>query len=327
MPHRSLVSRFLLAGVAVLGTLAVVAWVVRAAMGPPKFDAPPGDKALQATGTPRIVALSPAVAVTLRDLGLADRIVGRHGYDLALDPAVPVCGDQLGIDYEALIRVRPTHILTEWGAREIPARLKELAAANNWSLRDYTQLKLDDVIDNTVKLGLEFAGKDAAALGGDAHAEAPPAALGSLVNRMQAAWRKPHKPLTAGRILLLESIDPPAAVGPGSFHQDILQRIGGTPAITSGKAYMTLDLEDILRLAPDGIVLLAPRPPRTPEGPPASTRDLIKRLGRIGTLDIPAIRNSRVALIDDPCCLLPGSSLLIYSEQLEAVLAAWSSPR
>jgi ABC-type Fe3+-hydroxamate transport system substrate-binding protein len=269
---------------------------------------------------PRIVALSPAVAVTLRDLGLADRIVGRHAYDLALDPAVPVCGDQSTIDYETLLRMRPTHILTEWGSRDIPPRLKEFAQRSGCSLQDYTQLHLEDVIANTTRLGTTFAEAEGAT------SDPGHKPLADLVRRMNAAWRTPHAPIPAGRILLLESLDPPSAVGPGSFHQDILERLGGTPAIASGKAYMTLSLEDILRLAPDGIVILAPRPPRTPQGPAPSPDDLVKRLGRVGTLDIPAIRRKHIALIDDPCCLLPSSALLIYSDQLEAILKRWAEP-
>ncbi len=284
---------------------------------------------------PRIVALSPALAVTLRDLGLTTegggRIVGRHSFDIALDPSIPVCGDQSGIDYEALIRVRPTDVLTEWGTREIPDRLKSLAGQHHWTLHDYTQLKLDDVMDTTLKLGALYAQKDTIAIRGTngegvLHTDAGQDSFIDLVQRMHAAWSTPHAPIPAGRILLLESLDPAAAVGPGSFHQDILERLGGTPAIPTGKAYMTLDLEDILRLAPDGIVLLAPRPPRTPPGPAPAADALLKRLGRIGTLDIPAIRTKHIALIDDPCCLLPSSALLVYSEQLEAILKGWAAP-
>ncbi len=276
---------------------------------------------------PRIVALSPAVAITLKDLDLADRIVGRHAFDLALDKTIPVCGDQSGIDYEALIRVRPTHILTEWGTRDIPDKLQALAAANHWALRDYTQLTLDDVTSNALKIGLEFAPQNGIPIRGS-NGEGtlytgPQSKFVDLVQRMHEAWPAKHAPLNAGRILLLESIDPPAALGPGSFHHQILERIGGTPAITDGKPYITLDAEDILRLAPDGIIFLAPRDAAAAPSPAPTTDQLRARLGRIGTLDIPANRNGHLAVIDDPFCLTPSSALLGVTERMEQILKAW----
>ena len=42
---------------------------------------------------PRIVALSPAIAVILTDLGEQDRIVGRAGSDTHLPGSIPVAGD------------------------------------------------------------------------------------------------------------------------------------------------------------------------------------------------------------------------------------------
>jgi hypothetical protein len=51
----------------------------------------------------RLVVLSPAVAVMLRDLGLADRVVGKHDYDLVLPDTVPAVGHQEALDYEAIL--------------------------------------------------------------------------------------------------------------------------------------------------------------------------------------------------------------------------------
>ena len=70
--------------------------------------------------------LSPALAVIVRDLGLEANIVARHGFDIVLDKSIPVAGDQSGLDYEILLTAKPTHVLLEWGQREIPRRLGEL---------------------------------------------------------------------------------------------------------------------------------------------------------------------------------------------------------
>ena len=63
----------------------------------------------------------------------------------------------------------------------------------------------------------------------------------------------------AGRVLLLWPTNPPAAVGPGSFHHEVLVRAGGRPAIESGSAYIELDAEGVLALAPDAIMVISPR--------------------------------------------------------------------
>jgi ABC-type Fe3+-hydroxamate transport system substrate-binding protein len=220
----------------------------RAPAAPRRPNSAPGTSPREHTGTPRIVALSPALAIILRDLGLESHIVGRHAYDMVLPPSVPVCGNQTGIDYEALIGVRPTDVLLQWGRRELPARLQTLAREHHWAVSDYELLALDDVLSTTADLNRRFAAADPQHRGDD------------LLARMRTAWAPhPGELAAAGRILLLESIDPPAALGPGSFHHQILERLGATPAITAGKPFMTLDAEGVLSLAPDGIIIFSPR--------------------------------------------------------------------
>lgn len=264
---------------------------------------------MPAPTTPRIVALSPALAIMLRDLGVADQIVGRHGWDMVLDKSVPVCGDQAGIDYEALLRASPTSVLLEWGSRPLPARLDELAADGHWKVANYTLLTLDEMTAAAADLHRRFApaGPDLAA-------------------KMTQAWsRRGDGFARAGRVLLLLSADPPAALGPGSFHQQILERIGGTPAIAEGKPYVTLDAEDVLRLGPDAILLIVPRamdaPARTA---PASPEEVRAMLGRLGSLEIPAIRTGRLALIDDPLSLTPSSAMIGFADELARILEGWS---
>ncbi len=262
-----------------------------------------------ATG-PRLVALSPAIAVILRDLGVADRIVGRHAFDLVLDRSIPSCGDQAGIDYEALITTRPTHVLLEWGSRPLPERLTQLAQNNGWTLRSYPLLSLADIV--------ACAGAVAEESG------AEPARASELLDRMDAAWSLRTTDLTrAGRVLLLGAVAPPSALGPGSFHHQILARIGGTPAITEGAPYITLDAEDVLRLAPDAIILILPRAPGTPASTHGSS-GVIRLLGRVGTLDIPAVKTGRVALIDDPLAHTPSTAMIALADEMARILGAWA---
>lgn len=284
---------------------------------------------------PRIVALSPAIAHMLVGLGLEDRIVGRHDWDLVLRRDVPAVGSQDGIDYEALLRADPTDILLEWGSRPLPERLTSLAGERGWTVRNYgSMLTLDDIARTLDDLSLAYAEpfedrpgemglKNATTLDPTERFERP---LPS--ERLARAWRDRGPPVRrAGRVLLLGVIDPPSAMGPGSFHQQILERIGGTPAITRGAAWQEMDAEDVLRLAPDGIVLVLPRTPGPDEAfeAPATptTDELIGRLGAVGRLDIPAIRAGRVALIDHPLAHLPSTSMADFADELAAILERW----
>lgn len=270
---------------------------------------------------PRIVALSPAIAVALRDLGLADLIVGRHGFDAWTDQSVPVCGDQSGIDYEALLAVRPTHVLVQWGQREIPSRLADLASRRGWRLRSFNPLSLDEVRSMAAALWDEFA--PGAANRGDG--DAPPAWPAA----MDAAW-SPREPdlAAAGRVLILHGVSPPNALGPGSFHLQVLERLGAKPAVTHGSPYITLDLEDVRALAPDAIILLSPRPPGAPARSQSPTPDeLAAALGPLARLDVPAVRSGRIAVIDDPECLLPSTSMVRFADDLARILEAWAAGR
>lgn len=276
----------------------------------------PGVKrgAANATVAPhRLVVLSPALAVTLRDLGLAGEAVGRHAYDMVLDPALPVCGDQAGIDYEALIAARPSDVLIEWGSRDLPARLSELAAARGWRVRPYAALlTLEQVRASADELGRAF-------LAPDRQGERE-----RLLARLDAAWSRRGDFESAGRVLILMSTSPAcAALGPGSFHQQILERIGGVPALREGSPYMELDAEDVVRLAPDAIVLVLPRAvgkERAADWMSWERRQ--EALGALAKTGVPAVRSKRVWVIDDPLALLPGTSLIGVADQMEEGLRA-----
>ncbi len=269
-------------------------------------------RAASAPNQPRLVVLSPALAVTLTDLHLAHLIVGRHGYDLALDPSIPVCGDQSGIDYEALIRANPTDVLIEWGARPLPERLEELAKSNRWKIRNFTLLTLDDIRTSTEELWREYAAHDRAT------EESPR-------ERLNQAWSSRTPPLAAaGRVLLLLSASPPAALGPGSFHHQILTAIGGTPALTSGSPYIELDAEDVLKLDPDVVVFVIPRAttaqPRAANAHLSDT-EITTLLGPLSKVNLRAARARKIILLDDPFALLPSTAMARLADHMADQLA------
>lgn len=309
MPRRPLHAVVLLIA---LAASVVVASCDRSSAQPPTL----------AASSPRVVALSPAIASTLRFIGSGSIIVGRHGFDEWSDQSIPPCGDEGGIDYETLIKARPTDVLLQSGAKPPPERLMSLAKANGWHVQAYPLLTLDDIRSAVVDLIRRFPPPPPAA-GKTVMTEA------SLTTAMDRAWsRRGDGPAKAGRVLMLVAASPQVwTLGPGSFHQQVLERLGGVGAITEGKPDIVMDAEDVLRLRPDAIVFFVPRakgsPSRTGVLGPDDRRAL---LGPLAGLHIPAVRNGRVALIDDPECRLPGTSMIRVADDLVEILARFAKP-
>lgn len=256
---------------------------------------------------PRIVALSPAIGIILTDLGLGKAIVGRHGYDTFLPAELPTCGDQGGVDYERLIKLSPTHVFTQWGKREYPDKLRRLASERGWKLVDCDLTSLEDIRAGTREID--------AVMGGGPQGSA---SLHALEARMEAAWAHRDGFERVGRVLLLAAVaNPPAAFGPGSCHHEILVRLGATPAIGAGAPYISLDAEDLIRLAPDAIVAIVPRGAGSA---PTSPQDA---LAPLKLLNLPAVRSGRLALIDDPAAQIPATSMIGFAEELAGVLERW----
>ncbi|QYK48289.1 MAG: ABC transporter substrate-binding protein [Phycisphaeraceae bacterium] len=272
-------------------------------------------------GPPRLAALSPALAITLRDLGLTESIVARHAWDMALDISLPIAGDQSSLDYEALITTRPTHVLLEWGERPVPDRLLRLATTHDWKVRSWSLLSYTQVRSSLAEIA-GFIASDmptAQSLALSSRAE-------ELASRLDLACGRREASARAGRVLLLHSVLPPAALGPGSFHHEILERLGGIPALTTGNPYVQLHMEDLLDIAPDAIVLIQPRDPRETASEPAPSTwiEIEQRLGAISRLSIPAVRERRVAIISDPFSLTPSTAMIGFAEEFASILARWA---
>jgi ABC-type Fe3+-hydroxamate transport system substrate-binding protein len=297
--------------------LLVLAWVASLLLGGCGGTAPaaPGGGG---GGPPRVVVLSPAVAVIVRDLGLTGLVVGRHAADMALPVSLPVCGDQNAIDVEMLRRLKPTHVYTQWGSRDLPANLVDRARTEGWTLREVNLMTLADVEREVGRLHVELAGAGA----GDGPPRAGTMLREALTPRPLAA--------RAGRVLLLGSVEPPGALGPGSCHHEVLERLGVRPAIEGGGPWQELSNEDLRRIAPDVIVLVLPRDHRAPP-PEGGERARVGRtatgaLGRLASLDLPAISSGRVVLIDHPLGLTPSTAMGEVARLLGDALEGLGAP-
>lgn len=268
----------------------------------------------------RLIVLSPALAIICQDLGLEDQIVGRHDYDIALADSIAKVGDHLNLDYEAILRQRPTHIIAEAGLTQREPTLKRLASDRGFVVVEYPMLSLDDIARAADDLYLDLVAggyPEPEATGGVMEFSDPSKRFDITLPsaKLARAFSRDEEGFdSVGRILLLGSSDPPGAVGPGSFHHQLLERMGGACAIATGAAWQELDAESIVRLAPDAIVLFAPG---------RKNDDPSKALGFVAKLDTPARSAGRIGVITHPHALLPGTSLANIADDLRSMLAAW----
>ena len=281
----------------------------------------------------RFVVFSPAIGVMLRDLGFEDSIVGRHSYDSALSRSIPVVGSHIDIDYEMLITLSPTDVFFEINTIEIPERVRTLAAANDWQIWTYELKTLDDIAVTFDDLYLKLVGFEDAPKNDENFLvmDLDPTAKFDIdlpSARLARSWSDLGAPArNAGKTLVLAGIDPPGAMGPGSFHAQLIDRLGVAPAIVDGGMWQELDYEDIIALAPDSILIFAPKPMGDIEliGEPTvlGWDEILEQVGGLGELPIPAVEARRIAIIDHPLGLLPSSSLGVVADEVARAIQGW----
>ncbi len=268
----------------------------------------------------RIVSLSPGVTATLIDRGHGSAIVARHGWDTVAEASLPIAGDQTGLNYETLLSAQPTHIFLQWGSRELPDRLVELGAQRGWKIENFGSLSWDDVADMEERLSTMLGPP-----------EGEPAERQLRMERFEPDAPESEADLierrrSNGKLLLLMPGAEPAALGPGSFHYEMaLEQLGCAMAGPLDGPYVRLHAEDLVRLAPDAIVLLAPRGEREAAGDAFDASRWRSELGRLAELGLPATESGRVAVLDHPRALLAGSSLADVRTELASFIDRWAS--
>lgn len=240
-----------------LCSLLVVSSVYLCACDHKAPPASPSHSATQAASQPttrslRIAALSPAAAVIVRDLGFESALVARHAFDAASSQTLAVAGDQAGIDYEALIAQSPSHVITQWGARELPARLKELTRTSAWQHIDVNPISLEDIHRCVFELDA-FLQKSAQAATPSPRAHELATQLGAI----SAASSDPQTQRTFTAVLLL-STSPIAALGPTSCQAQVAQAAGFSVLPANAGAYTELSSEELLKLSPDCLIIFSP---------------------------------------------------------------------
>ncbi len=297
------------------------------------------DKAAPRPAPPgvRVVALSPAIAIILTDLGHGNQIVGRHGFDSFVPVEVPICGDQSGIAYERLVQVNPTVVCTQWGSRELPERLVQLAQSKGWLLHDEKLLSLADIRAATIALdrimrGAPVRGRDIKAptdsnisylnvsnSSGVTLEASDSGTLRGVLTSMDGAWAAmpPHQ-LPKGTVVLIGSLSPLAVLGPGSCHYEILSLLGAaSPAWLTGKAaYVNITGEDLSAMNAEYYIIFDPLPPAST---PRSYQPVIPPRRTLAPGITLSSTNSR--LLTDPGCLTPSTSMIRVGDHLRRALS------
>lgn len=261
---------------------------------------PPATPEAASVGT--IVSLSPAATDLFLAMGVGDRLVGVSTYDF--DPRVerlPRVGDYLNADWERIAALRPGHIVAQMAADRVPSGFVDRARSLGAAVHRVQIDRLDDITTMATQLGNGVGRPDAG--------EGLSRALRQPIDAVRA--RVADCPPV--RTLIVVSDDGMSVVGGETYLDDLLTAAGGVNVLGPERTgYIKIDAELMRALAPDAILQLAPA--TTPAAREASGR-IWSRLS-----DLPAVRNRRVLVIDEPWALMPGAHVGELAERFAAHL-------
>lgn len=311
--------------------------VVAALLGcdPPQ---PPQDSALDTEQTPRarIVTLAPALTKMIVDLGQGDLLVGVGQFDDAAPEALPTVGHFMDVNTEALFTLKPTHVLMMTGQGGVPEVLETLKMSMGFELiawpYPYSVAEAANILYDERERFPQTPGLNAS--------QSVRPSLGTILGMPDQAWKLKtqmlqklanidhatdgsDRPLTLAVISLQGGV---MAAGPGSVFDSLFAFVGALNAVADEKnSAPVLDREKLLAAQPEMILLMLPN------GQPLSDVATDPRISIFRGLDIPAVKNGRFAVINDPLVHLPATNLpdiaaqmakAIHPDRTEAIDAA-----
>lgn len=251
----------------------------------------------------RIVSLAPAITQVLIEIGLKDAIVAVGDGDPIAPPGIPSLGSFNDLDLERLATLAPTHVLGTTGQIPLPPRVIEMGAAGRFRLLDLEYTNDIQAVGQMIRqIGVTLERTD--------RTEKIASAIETQLAGISAITAGRPRP----RALMVFTTSPPMVSGPGTVNDELLQIAGGINAVADAAlSAVTYDREGLRALATDVIFLMKPGdvPLSGPEDP---------RLEIFRGLDLPAIQNGRVYLLNDPAVLLPGPSIAITAASMAVAL-------
>lgn len=265
---------------------------------------------------PRIVCLSPASTLQIVQLGAADRLVGVTAFDEPSLPeeyrGLPAVGDYYNVNFESLLRLKPTAMIVQKADDRLWPHLKEFARQHQVELVNVRLDTLDDLFATARRVG-QVCGKAQAAE--------------YKVRLMQAqiqALREKTAVLPHPKVLYIIGKNPIWVVGANRIWNDIVTMAGGVNLGASlGSDFPEISREGIVRLAPEALLL------GDPGAPPA--RDLDDpRLKMWLDISCPASQNGRIYLMTSATSQLASFTVpeeaLELAQMLHPELRNWALP-
>jgi iron complex transport system substrate-binding protein len=262
-------------------------------------DEPAGaDLPAAAARHPTVASLTPAAEDLICGIGAAAHLVGVSNYDATPEAAgLPRVGDYQTVDWEKLSALHPDILIVQIAPDRMPAGLQQRAAALGARLINIQIETLADIRREMLHLGQELG-------------ETP--AAEAAVRTMQRRLEQTRQACAAGpkvRTLLVRDADSLAVIGPGTFLDELLTIAGGTNVLPAGTSrYPSIDRETLAALAPDAVVLVLP----------GESAQVIQSGRRYWAAmpEVPAVRQGRVFVIDDPLAQIPGAAVADIAEKL-----------
>lgn len=252
-------------------------------------------------GARRLVSLSPAITETLFEIGAGPELVGVSDYCNFPEAAqhLPRTGTALTPGYEAIVRLEPTLILCE-DAASTPRR--ELTALGVTKFVRW--LSLEDIVSSTRLLG---------ALTGHA------AAADVLAQRLWNGLAVAENPTGPSVLAVLGEgsgkLSEIYFIKKNSIHGAALRAAGARNAVAEDVAGVPrLSIEELLRLDPEGIIVLLAATPGAP-----SDAQVLHDYDALEPLR--ARKNGRISVLKTDAAYANGPRILTLKEQLAREIA------
>jgi len=263
----------------------------------------------------RIVCLVPAITRMIVDLGLEEQVVGVAEYDALAEQGRPIVGHFASVDTELLLSLRPDLVITIESKDSPSQRLKSLTADGLFELiAEPNPTDIKAVADTLHRPG---ENND---LGDHLGVTQQAAELRRRMIERLDAVRRTTADQQPPRVLICIGLSPVMASGAGTVHDQLLEVVHATNAAADATGTApTFDREMLIALKPDVILLLQPN------DPPLSGPD-DHRLDDFRGLPIPAVRNNRIHVINEPHCMLPSTNLPALAERFAELVHGQAPP-
>lgn len=248
----------------------------------------------------RVVTLAPALSQMIVDLGAPDVLVGVAEHDYAAPSGLPIIGNFQNINLEMLIAVKPTHVLMMKSTAGTPPRLQQMFDSGQFELIVYPYPQ--NITDVCGILFAEASDHASPSIGRVIGREAKASRLSEQILAKLEAIGTLTKDRPRPAVLMAFNTEPVMASGVGTINDALLRYAGGINV--AGDTMVTapvFDRESLLMLNPEVILLLLPQAPALVDGD--------HRLAIFRDLNIPAVKNDRIALLNDPLVLLPSTNM------------------